>query len=145
MEIKHILVLLVVIMLSGCAAKTLEQPGNGQEIIPPVDEVQQTTEQETQINKIEFSEDASDEKIPSEAEIFILRAGFDPEKITVKQGSIVSFLNADNRAHLISVLGKESSPNLEEGDVFGYKFEKAGTYAIMDIIFGFGGTVIVEE
>ncbi len=40
MEIKHILAILVVLMLSGCAAKAPEQPGEAvtPEVTPPVEE-----------------------------------------------------------------------------------------------------------
>ena len=50
----------------------------------------------------------------------------------------------DDRVHIILLVGGERSPRLESEDIFEYKFEEAGTYEVMDAVFGFKGTVIVE-
>ncbi len=109
MEIKHILAILVVLMLSGCAAKA-EEP----EVVGGAEDVR------------------------------VLRGGFDPEELTVSVGTVVTWKNMDNRAHIVNVIGKDASPRLDEGDIFEYKFEEEGTYRVMDAIFKFSGTITVE-
>ena len=140
MEIKHILALLVVVMLSGCAAKPVEQPDQGTDVTPPVDEVQPPIEPEVQDDE----QAEEDEKTPVEADVEILRRGFSPEKLKVPAGSTVSFVNADDRVHIVSILGVETSPRLGQGDVFEYEFQETGTYSITDAIFGFKGIITVE-
>ena len=141
MEIKYILVFLVVVMLSGCAAKQVEQPDQGTDVTPPVDEVQQPVEPE--VPNDEQAEE--DEKTPVEAEVEILRGGFNPQELAIPAGSTVSFVNTDDKVHIVSILGVETSPRLEEGDVFEYEFQETGIYSITDAIFGFRGTITVEE
>jgi plastocyanin len=148
MEIKHILALLVVVMLSGCAANNVEQPDQGEENTPPAEDEQPPVEPEmppVEPESPEEEEEESEEEAASGADIQILRGAFDPEEITVAPGSIVTFKNTDDRAHLVVVIGGERSPGLEDGDTFEHKFEEAGTYEVMDSIFGFKATIIVQE
>ncbi len=137
MEIKYILVVLVVIMLSGCAAKAPEQPGETvtPDVTPP--EVPPVEPE----GPVEVEEP---EVVGGAADVQILRAGFDPEELTVSAGTVVTWKNMDNRVHITLLVGGERSPSLNEGDTFEYKFEEAGTYEIMDAVFKFKGTVIVE-
>jgi len=139
MEIKHILAVLVVIMLSGCAAKAPEQPGEAvtPEVTPPVEE-QPPVEPE---GPVEVEEP---EVVGGAADVQVLRGGFDPEELTVSAGTVVTWKNMDDRVHIVLLVGGERSPRLNEGDIFEYEFEEAGTYTIMDSVFGFKGTVTVE-
>jgi len=139
MEIKHILAVLVVIMLSGCAAKAPEQPGEAvtPEVTPPVEE-QLPVEPE---GPVEVEEP---EVVGGAADVQLLRGGFDPEELTVSAGTVVTWKNMDDRIHIVVLVGGERSPRLSEGDIFEYEFEEAGTYTIMDSVFGFKGTVTVE-
>ena len=144
MEIKYILVVLVVIMLSGCAAKAPEQPGETitPDVTPPLEEQPPAepsapiTPQETPVEE--------EKPVGGAAEVQILRAGFDPEELIVSAGTVVTWKNMDDRVHLVVLKGGKRRPRLSEGDIFEYKFEEAGTYQIVDVIFGFKGTVIVE-
>jgi len=140
MEIKHILAVLVVIMLSGCAAKAPEQPGEAvtPEVTPPVEE-QPPVEPE---GPVEVEEP---EVVGGAADVQVLRGGFDPEELTVSVGTVVTWKNMDDRIHIIVLIDGERSPRLEEGDTFEYKFEEAGTYDIIDAVFGFKGKIIVAE
>ncbi|MBA3064327.1 hypothetical protein FP803_02720 [Candidatus Woesearchaeota archaeon] len=139
MEIKHILAILVVIMLSGCAAEVQEQPEETvtPEVTPPVEE-QPPVEPEGPV------EGEEPEAVGGAADVQVLRGGFDPEELTVNVGTVVTWKNMDDRVHIIMIIGGERSPRLEEGDIFEYEFEEAGTYTIMDSVFGFKGTAIVE-
>ena len=144
MEIKHILAVLIVLMLSGCAAKVPEQPGETitpdvtipVEEQPPVEPSAPITPQETPVEE--------EKLVGGAAEVQILKAGFDPEELIVSAGTVVTWKNMDNRVHITLLVGGERSPSLNEGDTFEYKFEEAGTYEIMDAVFKFKGTVIVE-
>ncbi len=142
MEIKHILAILVVLMLSGCAAKAPEQPGEAvtPEVTPPVEE-QPPVEPETPAEELVEEEP---EVVGGAEDVRVLRGGFDPEELTVSVGTVVTWKNMDDRVHIVVLVGGERSPKLSEGDTFEYKFEEAGTYQVMDAIFGFKGTVVVE-
>lgn len=140
MEIRHILVVLVVLMLSGCAAESPEQLGEDvtPEVTPPAEEP--IAEPETPPEA-----PAEEEKpVGGAADVQVLRAGFDPEELTVSVGTVVTWKNMDDRVHIVLLVSGERSPRLEEGDTFEYEFEEAGTYTIRDAIFKFKGTVTVE-
>ena len=140
MEIKHILAVLVVIMLSGCAAEVEDQPEETTtpDVTPPPVEEQPPVEPEGPV------EGEEPEVVGGAADVQVLRGGFDPEELTVSAGTVVTWKNMDDRVHIVLLVGGERGPNLNEGDIFEYEFEEAGTYQVMDAIFGFKGTVIVE-
>jgi len=140
MEIKYILAVLVVIMLSGCAAKVSEQPGEtvNTEVTLPAEEqpsAEPASPVEGELEETEFVGGAED--------IQILRGGFDPEELTVSVGTVVTWKNMGG-VHIISITGVDKSQRLVEGDTFEYKFNEAGTYEVMDAIIHFKGTVIVK-
>lgn len=141
MEIKHILAVLVVIMLSGCAAEVEEQPDETvtPDVTPPVEE-QPPVEPEGPVE----GEVEEPEVVGGAADVQVLRGGFDPEELTVSAGTVVTWKNMDDRVHIVVLVGGERSPTLAEGDIFEYEFEEAGTFQVMDAVFGFKGTVIVE-
>ena len=141
MEIKHILAVLVVIMLSGCAAEVQEQPTepSAPDVTPPVEE-QPSVEPEGPVE----GEVEEPEVVGGAADVQVLRGGFDPEELTVSAGTVVTWKSMDDRIHIVVLVGGERSPRLSEGDIFEYEFEEAGTYQVMDAVFGFKGTVIVE-
>jgi plastocyanin len=142
MKIEHILVLLVVIMISGCGAKPVEQPDQGTDVTPPAEDEQPPVEPETPPVEPESPEE--DETVSGE-DIQILSRAFDPEEITVAPGSVVTFRNTDDKVHIVAVIGGERSQRLEEGDTFEYNFEEVGTYEVIDPIFGFKATITVQE
>lgn len=141
MEMRHILAVLVVLILSGCAAEVPEQPGEDvtPEVTPPVEE-EPPAEPETPAEE----EVEEPEVVGGAEDVQVLRGGFDPEELTVSAGTVVTWKNMDDRVHIVVLVGGERSPRLSEGDIFEYEFEEAGTYQVMDVIFGFKGTVIVE-
>jgi len=143
MEMKHILAVLVVLMLSGCAAEVQEQQDETttpDATPPPVE--QQPVEQPPEAPV--GGEVEEPEVVGGAADVQVLRGGFDPEELTVSAGTVVTWKNMDDRVHIILLVGGERSPSLNEGDTFEYKFEEAGTYEVMDSIFKFKGIVIVE-
>jgi len=139
MEIKHILAVLAVLILSGCAANVQEQPGETvtPDVTPPPVE-QPPVEPESPVEVEE------PEVVGGAADVRVLRGGFDPEELTVSAGTVVTWKSMDNRTHIILLVGGERSPSLNEGDIFEHKFKEAGTYEVMDAVFKFKGTVIVE-
>ena len=146
MEIKHILAVLVVIMLSGCAAEVQEQPDEttAPDVTPPSVIEQPPAEPETPPEAPVEGEVEEPEVVGGAADVQVLRRGFDPEELTVSASTVVTWKNMDDRVHMVMVIGGERSPRLEAGDVFEHKFDEAGTYQVMDSIFGFKGTVTVE-
>jgi len=142
MEIRHILALLVVLMLSGCAADNVEQHHQEEEVASPAEEGQPPVEPET---PPQTNEEETEEEVPVGADIQILRTGFDPEELTIAQGSVVTFKNMDEKANIILIVGGERSPRLEKGDTFEHRCDEAGIYEFMDAIFKFKGTIEVQE
>ncbi|HEY5476138.1 MAG TPA: cupredoxin domain-containing protein [Tepidiformaceae bacterium] len=55
---------------------------------------------------------------------------FMPNKLTVKVGDTVYFLNSDSVIHTIDVSGKNISGNMKPGQVVTWQFPKAGQYKI---------------
>ena len=139
MEMKHILAVLVVLMLSGCAANVQEQPDETvtPDTTPPAEE-QPPIEPE---GPVEVEEP---EVVGGAADVQILSRGFDPEELTVSTGTVVTWKNMDKGAHIVNIIGKQTSPRLETEGTFEYKFEEAGTYTVMDAVIHFKGTVIVK-
>ncbi|MBU1204767.1 MAG: cupredoxin domain-containing protein [Nanoarchaeota archaeon] len=128
-------------MLSGCAAEVEEQPDETvtPDVTPPVEE-QPPVEPEGPVE----GEVEEPEVVGGAADVQVLRGGFDPEELTVSAGTVVTWKNMDDRVHIVVLVGGERSPTLAEGDIFEYEFEEAGTFQVMDAVFGFKGTVIVE-
>ena len=139
MEIKHILAVLVVLMLSGCAAEVQEQPD---ETVTP--DVTLPAEEQPPVEP-EGPVEVEEPKVVGGAEdIQILRGGFDPEELAVSAGTVVTWKNTDDGTHIVNIIGEQTSPTLKAGDIFEYKFEEAGTYIVMDAVMKFKGTVVVE-
>jgi len=140
MEIKYILAVLVVIMLSGSAAKVPEQPGEtvNPEVTLPAEEQPPVGPEGPVEGELE-----EPEAVGEVTDVQVLRAGFDPEELTVSVGTVVTWKNMGG-VHIISITGVDKSQRLVEGDTFEYKFNEAGTYEVMDAIIHFKGTVIVK-
>jgi len=139
MEIKHILAVLVVLLLSGCAANVQEQPTEPSApdaTPPPVEQPPVEPEGPVEVEEPEVVGGAED--------VQVLRGGFDPEELTVSAGTVVTWKNMDDGTHIVNIIGEQTSPTLKAGDIFEYKFEEAGTYIVMDAVMKFKGTVVVE-
>ena len=94
------------------------------------------------------------QKTPSVSDntIWINKTGFYPERITVKTGSIVRWVNADstydaalyNPTHRIAVVNIINSPPLSPGEGWSQIFNQPGSYDYSDMIHtDQKGTVIV--
>jgi plastocyanin len=82
----------------------------------------------------------------STTQIAITNFNFDPETITIKAGSTVTWTNQDSVAHtVVAQDGSWKSDNLAKGASFSYTFAKPGTYAyICSIHPTMKGTIIVQ-
>jgi plastocyanin len=80
------------------------------------------------------------------AQIMITNFNFDPETITIKAGSTVTWTNQDSVAHtVVAQDGSWKSESLAKGTSFSYTFDKPGTYAyICSIHPTMKGTIIVQ-
>jgi len=88
MEIKYILAVLVVIMLSGCAAKVPEQPGEtvNPEVTLPAEEQPPVGPEGPVEGELE-----EPEAVGEVTDVQVLRAGFDPEELTVSSGTVLTW------------------------------------------------------
>ena len=79
-------------------------------------------------------------------EVLIHRNNFDPETITINKGDTVTWINMDDRYHLINSRSGDDfrSDRLGEGETFSFTFEKSGTVEYIDGVFGLKGTIIVK-
>jgi plastocyanin len=64
--------------------------------------------------------------------ILIDHFAFSPAEITVEPGTIVEWVNRDQTIHNIIVpTGKLSSPGMDTGDQFTYRFDAAGDFSYL--------------
>ena len=71
---------------------------------------------------------ASGQALAADAQIKIANFTFDPPTLTVKAGTIVTWVNADDIPHVVSEKdGKFRSPALDTDDKFSQVFSTAGT------------------
>lgn len=134
MKLTHIIGLLAVLVLitaQGC--QKAEKP---EVTVPEI-----SSEEPAPVAEPEAPQQV--EEAPVGADVRILKGGFDPETATISQGGTVTWKNADEKVHLL-VMGDKRSPRLSKGDVWAVTFEEPGTYEVMDAIFKFKGTVVVE-
>lgn len=80
------------------------------------------------------------------AQIMITNFKFDPETITIKAGSTVTWTNQDTVVHnVVASDGSWKSPSLEKGASFSYTFTAPGTYSyICGVHPNMKGTIIVQ-
>jgi plastocyanin len=66
----------------------------------------------------------------SAVDVAISGFAFNPQSLTVKEGTTVTWTNQDSTIHTVtSDTGIFNSGNLSQGDKFSYTFTTAGTYA----------------
>jgi plastocyanin len=71
---------------------------------------------------------ASGQALAADAQVKIANFTFDPPTLTVKAGTIVTWVNADDIPHVVSEKdGKFRSSALDTGDKFSQTFSTAGT------------------
>jgi plastocyanin len=71
---------------------------------------------------------ASGQALAADAQVKIANFTFDPPTLTVKAGTIVTWVNADDIPHVVSEKdGKFRSPALDTDDRFSQVFSTAGT------------------
>jgi plastocyanin len=67
--------------------------------------------------------------LASDATVTIKNFDYAPMALTITSGSTVTWKNEDGEPHtVVSIDGLFRSPALDQGDVFTFKFDKAGTY-----------------
>ena len=72
---------------------------------------------------------ASGQAFAADAQVKIANFTFDPPTLTVKAGTTVTWVNADDIPHLVSEKdGKFSSSALDTNDKFSQTFSTAGTF-----------------
>ena len=72
---------------------------------------------------------ASDQALAADAQVKIANFTFDPPTLTVKAGTTVTWVNADDIPHVVSEKdGKFRSPALDTDDKFSQTFSTAGTF-----------------
>lgn len=86
---------------------------------------------------------SAEEVTKETVEVQVFKMLFEPETVTIKAGDTVSWIVADESAHLLNVNG-DRSLTMNKGSVWDKTFETPGTYEVFDAIFKFRGTVVVE-
>lgn len=132
MKASYLVVLLVALLLIGCAP---EAPAADEETAPA--EPSAPAEGEAAA--------AEEAAAPSEASIDITASGFDPVEVTINAGGSVTWTNVDTSTHMVAGPKRLFSEKLAAGDTYTQVFEEAGEQEIMNIVPAkFFGTVIVE-
>tara|TARA_Y100000034_G_scaffold5829_1_gene6463 strand:- start:10142 stop:10543 length:402 start_codon:yes stop_codon:yes gene_type:complete len=125
-------VLLVLMMLVGCAVPMDEEP------------IEPTPAEPTEpVEPVEPMEPEA----PAEGNIQIVDGEFVPATLTVKVGGTVTWTNMDDMKHLVSSSRPYiKSDVLEKDGVFSYTFDKAGSFDYICALHpGTRGNVVVEE
>jgi len=73
--------------------------------------------------------DTSPQVVSGQADIMMQMNAFHPEKLTIKTGTVITWINKDPAYHsVIADGGQFQSGLLAIGQVFSYTFDKEGTY-----------------
>jgi len=146
MKAIHIIAILAILLLVGCAKQI---PANPQTpVTPQTPSTPQTPVANTPTTPQETTPITPSETPAGPEEVITLSdKTAQPGDVKVAVGGSVTFKNeATNRPHLIIVdeLGERSS-RLETGNTFTFKFDKAGKYTYRDLWIGsLRGTITVE-
>ena len=148
MKLKYLFVFLAILLLVGCS-KPAVPPETTPEPAPPVVTPEPAPAPEPEPEP----EVPEEEPVATGAEVIVMREGMDPAEVKVKVGSTVVWIVNDDRRHLMieKSEGLFRSPTLEKDEEdekkakFEYTFEDAGTYDVLDAIFGKRMSVEVVE
>lgn len=73
---------------------------------------------------------------PSEAVVEIKDGVFNPAGITIKQGTTVTWVNKDTRAHKVAAYSRYFYGGfIKPGENYSYTFDEVGVYKYFDVIF----------
>lgn len=130
MKATYLFVLLVTLLLVGCAAQDTEKEADAAEGDGSSEGVSGRTAKPVAAR---------------EADVKILGQEFDPAEVTVKVGGTVTWTNDAGRVQMMAGPKKLFQAKLADGESFSYKFQEAGEYKITNTVpIPFAGTVIVE-
>jgi plastocyanin len=132
MRASYLLILLVILLLVGCAAET-PAPEEGAAEEAAAEEA--------------AAEEAAAEEAAAEAaaEVSVLADTFDPETVTIKVGGTVTWTNTDTKTHMVAGPKRLFSEKLVAGASYTHTFEEAGEYAILNVLAPkYYGNVVVE-
>lgn len=78
---------------------------------------------------VSFVSACTTDKLPENQtpEVSIANNAFQPSTLTIELGTTVTWTNNQSTAHNV-IFADFSSPLMEEGETYSYKFDKAGTY-----------------
>lgn len=101
----------------------------------------------------EAAEEVQEQEIPEEIvetgegeSVVIKDFAFNPQTLTIKVGTTVTWTNEDSALHTVTAEGIFDSGALSKGESWAYTFEEIGTYDYMCTFHPYmEGTIIVEE
>ena len=134
---KYTAALFAVLFLAGCAQQQAAPVVNP----PVVDQTSQTSSPQQAAVVLQRVI-----PIPSKNQITISNYAFDPATITVKRGTVITWINNDSVPHkVISDSPAFESGDILQGDTYSFTFSTAGTYAYhCQIHPSMTGTVVVS-
>ncbi|MFB6372625.1 MAG: cupredoxin domain-containing protein [Bradymonadaceae bacterium] len=77
----------------------------------------------------EESADKKEEK-QKQKKVVLYQYRFNPNSLTVQQGTKVKFLNKDQEKHNVKIAALDLDKNLEPGEEFTHTFETSGEFAV---------------
>ena len=148
MKLKHIIALLVIVLLVGCAKKAPEPVEVEPE--PVVVEPEPEPEPELTPDQKEL-QDQKEAAAAEEVDVLITLDGFQPGEVTMKVGDTVKW---KNKVETIGGIPKrivladkghkiQSNIRLAYDDVYEYTFTEAGEYEIFDVTFNVKDNMIL--
>lgn len=153
MKLRHILVLLMVILLIGCAKKEVApEPTPVAPEPTPVVEPETAPEPEpvvTEPKPVEKPQELTKEEteLLGDADVALTKAGFNPDKVTISAGGNLVIKVLDDNRHAVSSKNSDifRSGSLTKAEETVIPLKDAGSYLFMDVTYGKRLTVEVTE
>jgi plastocyanin len=155
----------LILLLAGCAQKTVEQPGEDTVTLPEegTEPVQEETPEAPPVVEDEAAAEVVDDEAAADTEVteeeaavpvatsevrIVGKAGFDPMEVTAKAGDAITWVNDDSKIIVLTMMkdGKffANSAQIKSGESFEQEFAEAGTYEYWSLAYGVKGKIIVE-
>ena len=155
MKLKLLIILLLAVLIVGCAEQIVEEPAIEKETNPLEKQIEQVQEKIAEVveeekpieEEIVVEEPIVEEMVEEISEgsgtthvVKVTVKGFDPNEITIKVGDSIQWENArSGNLNKAIILGSQQCTRIKSqilliGDTFTWEFDKAETCTIIDAI-----------
>ncbi len=150
MKLRNILVILMIILLVGCAKKEVAPepvvPVQEPVVVEVAPEPEPVVEAPKPLEKPEGLTEEEQVDLGS-ADVALTKAGFNPDVVTIKKDSSIIIKVLDDNKHALTpkFVSDYRSKSLEKGEDTKIDFSEAGEFRFIDAVYGKWLTVTVTE